>query len=406
MEVEKAILVAKVKDFEDIEELKLLAKTAGAEVSKVLLFGGEPDPGSFLRSGKLEDLRNMVLETNSNVVIFNNDLSPVQLKNLENFIPAKIIDRTMLILDIFAQHARTKEGKIQVELAQLEYLLPRLTGRGEALSRLGGGIGTRGPGETKLEIDRRKIKKRIYALRRELEEIKKERDIQRKRRLSIPQISLVGYTNAGKSTLFNLLTSANVKVEDQLFATLDPTVRKVIFNNNWEVLISDTVGFIRNLPEELLTAFRATLEEIYYVDVILHVIDISNKNFIEHIKVVDSILEQIGVEDKPVIRVYNKIDLLTKDEINYIRESLDYKPAVFISAKNNLGIDRLKKLITSELLKGVRRYRITIPYEKFSVFQKYKSRIYIEEENYKEDYIEIRARIPKEYKKILNELRK
>lgn len=395
-----------MKDFEDIEELKLLAKTAGAEVKKVLLFGGEPDPGSFLRIGKLEDLRNMVLETNSEVVIFNDDLSPIQLKNLESFIPAKIIDRTMLILDIFAQHARTKEGKIQVELAQLEYLLPRLTGRGEALSRLGGGIGTRGPGETKLEIDKRKIKKRIYALRKELENIRKEREIQRKRRLNLPQISLVGYTNAGKSTLFNLLTSANVKVEDLLFATLDPTVRKVVFENNWEVLISDTVGFIRKLPEELLTAFRATLEEIYYVDVILHVIDISNKKFMEHIKVVDSILEQMGIEDKPIIRVYNKIDLLSKDEINYIRRSLDYRPAVFVSAKNNLGIDKLKKMIINELLKGVRRYKITIPYEKFSVFQKYKSRIYIEEENYKDEFIEIRARIPKEYKKILNDLRR
>ncbi|MFN3699499.1 MAG: GTPase HflX, partial [Dictyoglomus sp.] len=327
MEIEKAILVAKVKELEELEELQLLSKTAGVKVQKVLLFSGEPDPSSFLRSGKLEELRRLVLENNTDVVIFNNNLSPVQLRNIEGFIPAKIIDRTMLILDIFAQHARTREGKIQVELAQLEYLLPRLAGRGETLSRLGGGIGTRGPGETKLEIDRRKIKKRIYALRKELEEVRKEREIQRKKRVNLPQISLVGYTNAGKSTLFNLLTGANVKVEDLLFATLDPTVRRVVFENQWEVLISDTVGFIRNLPEELFTAFRATLEEIYYVDVILHVIDISNKDFTKHIEVVDTLIEQMGIEDKTVIRVYNKIDLLTREELNYIKKELDYKPS-------------------------------------------------------------------------------
>jgi len=347
----------------------------------------------------------LVIEERADLVIFNNDLTPVQLRNLEKEIPTKIIDRTMLILDIFAQHARTKEGKIQVELAQLEYLLPRLVGRGEALSRLGGGIGTRGPGETKLEIDRRKIRRRIYALKRELEDIKKEREIQRKKRLNLPQVALVGYTNAGKSTLFNLLTGANVLVEDLLFATLDPTVRKINFRNNWEVLISDTVGFIRNLPEELLTAFRATLEEIYYVDLILHVIDVSDKNFRKQIEVVESVLEEMGVEEKPIIRVYNKIDLLTKEEIRYLRQELDYRPSVFISAKERIGIERLKDLIVSELLKGVRRYKINIPYDKYNVFQKYKGKLYIEEENYREDFVEIKARIPKEYRKLLEELR-
>ncbi|MEN3011617.1 MAG: GTPase HflX [Dictyoglomus thermophilum] len=405
MEIEKAILVAKVSDLEELEELKLLSKTAGVKVQKVLLFGGDPDPASFLRSGKLEELKYLVIEERADLVIFNNDLTPVQLRNLEKEIPTKIIDRTMLILDIFAQHARTKEGKIQVELAQLEYLLPRLVGRGEALSRLGGGIGTRGPGETKLEIDRRKIRRRIYALKRELEDIKKEREIQRKKRLNLPQVALVGYTNAGKSTLFNLLTGANVLVEDLLFATLDPTVRKINFRNNWEVLISDTVGFIRNLPEELLTAFRATLEEIYYVDLILHVIDVSDKNFRKQIEVVESVLEEMGVEEKPIIRVYNKIDLLTKEEIRYLRQELDYRPSVFISAKERIGIERLKDLIVSELLKGVRRYKINIPYDKYNVFQKYKGKLYIEEENYREDFVEIKARIPKEYRKLLEELR-
>ncbi len=405
MEIEKAILVAKVSDLEELEELKLLSKTAGVKVQNVLLFGGEPDPASFLRSGKLEELKYLVIEQRVDLVIFNNDLSPVQLRNIEKEIPARIIDRTMLILDIFAQHARTKEGKIQVELAQLEYLLPRLTGRGETLSRLGGGIGTRGPGETKLEIDRRKIRKKIYTLKKELEEIKREREIQRKQRLNLPQIALVGYTNAGKSTLFNLLTGANVKVEDLLFATLDPTVRKVNFKNNWEVLISDTVGFIRNLPEELLTAFRATLEEIYYVDLILHVIDLSDKDFRKQIEVVESILEEMGIEDKPIIRVYNKIDLLSKEEIRYLRQELDYKPSVFISAKEGIGVEKLKDLIVNELLKGVRRYKINIPYDKFNLFQKYRGKLYIEEENYRENFVEVKARVPKEYKKLIDKLR-
>jgi len=405
LEIEKAILVAKISDLEELEELKLLSKTAGVKVQNVLLFGGEPDPASFLRSGKLEELKYLVMEQRADLVIFNNDLSPVQLRNIEKEIPARIVDRTMLILDIFAQHARSKEGKIQVELAQLEYLLPRLTGRGETLSRLGGGIGTRGPGETKLEIDRRKIRKRIHTLKKELEEIKREREVQRKQRLNLPQIALVGYTNAGKSTLFNLLTGANVRAEDLLFATLDPTVRKVNFKNNWEVLISDTVGFIRNLPEELLTAFRATLEEIYYVDLILHVIDISDKDFRKQIEVVESILEDMGIEDKTIIRVYNKIDLLSKEEVRYLKQELDYKPSVFISAKEGIGIEKLKDLIVNELLKGVRRYKINIPYNKFNLFQKYRGKLYIEEENYKENFVEIKARVPKEYKKLLDELR-
>ncbi|MGB9811872.1 MAG: GTPase HflX, partial [Dictyoglomus turgidum] len=264
---------------------------------------------------------------------------------------------------------------------------------------------TRGPGETKLEIDRRKIRKRIHTLKKELEEIKREREVQRKQRLNLPQIALVGYTNAGKSTLFNLLTGANVRAEDLLFATLDPTVRKVNFKNNWEVLISDTVGFIRNLPEELLTAFRATLEEIYYVDLILHVIDISDKDFRKQIEVVESILEDMGIEDKTIIRVYNKIDLLSKEEVRYLKQELDYKPSVFISAKEGIGIEKLKDLIVNELLKGVRRYKINIPYNKFNLFQKYRGKLYIEEENYKENFVEIKARVPKEYKKLLDELR-
>uniref|UniRef100_A0A7C3MMZ4 GTPase HflX n=1 Tax=Dictyoglomus thermophilum TaxID=14 RepID=A0A7C3MMZ4_DICTH len=405
MEIEKAILVAKIENLDDLEELKLLAKTAGVLVKDVLVFGGEPDPSSFLRIGKLNELKDLVLRNQIDVVIFNNELTPVQLRNIEREIPVKIVDRTMLILDIFAQHAMTKEGKIQVELAQLQYLLPRLVGRGEALSRLGGGIGTRGPGETKLEIDRRKIRRRVHTLKNELEELRKEREVQRKKRLDIPQIALVGYTNAGKSTLFNVLTGENAKAEDLLFATLDPMVRRVKFENGWEFLISDTVGFIRNLPEELLTAFRATLEEIYYVDVILHVIDVSNKNFEMHIETVESLLEEMGIEDKPIIRVYNKIDLLTKAELAYLRKELFYRPSVFISAYHKIGIKKLKGAIVKELLKGVRTYKFKIPYERWGTFQKIKSRIYIEEEKYQDNFVEIKAKVPKEYKKVLDSLR-
>lgn len=314
-------------------------------------------------------------------------------------IPCKIIDRTMLILDIFAQHARTKEGKIQVELAQLEYFLPRLVGRGEVLSRLGGGIGTRGPGETKLEIDRRKIRRRIYFLKEQLKEVQKEREIQRKNRKNVYQVALIGYTNVGKSSLFNLLTHSKVKVEDQLFATLDPTVRKVKLENNWEFLVIDTVGFIKNLPPSLMTAFRATLEEVLYVDLIIHLIDISNPNFEAQIEVVEKILEEIGVEDKPIIRAYNKIDLLSKEELVKMKKSIDFNPSVFISVLKNKGIDKLKELIIKNLLKGTRRYTLRIDYNSWKDFQKYIGSIYTEKQEFSEDGVKIWARVPREYKK-------
>ncbi len=305
----------------------------------------------------------------------------------------------MLILDIFAQHARTKEGKIQVELAQLEYFLPRLMGRGEFLSRLGGGIGTRGPGETKLEIDRRKIRRRIYFLKEQLKEVQREREIQRKNRKNVYQVALIGYTNVGKSSLFNLLTHSKVKVEDQLFATLDPTVRKVKLENNWEFLVIDTVGFIKNLPPSLMTAFRATLEEVLYVDLIIHLIDISNPNFEAQIEVVEKILEEIGVEDKPIIRAYNKIDLLSKEELVKMKKSIDFNPSVFISVLKNKGIDKLKELIIKNLLRGTRRYTLKIDYNSWKDFQKYIGRIYTEKQEFSEDGVKIWARVPEEYKR-------
>ncbi|MCS7202546.1 MAG: GTPase HflX [Dictyoglomus sp.] len=400
MEIEKAILVVKIGDNEGLEELKLLSKTAGAKVEDIVFYRKDSiNPSYFISRGKLEELEEKVLKNKSELVIFNEDLSPTQLKNLEKIIPCKIIDRTTLILDIFAQHARTKEGKIQVELAQLEYLLPRLVGRGEVLSRLGGGIGTRGPGETKLEVDRRKIRRRIYTLKEQLKEVQKEREVQRKNRRDIYQVALVGYTNVGKSSLFNLLTHSNVKVEDQLFATLDPTVRKVRLENNWEFLIIDTVGFIKNLPPSLMTAFRATLEEVLYVDLIVHLIDISNPNFVKQIEVVEKILEEIGVENKPIIRAYNKIDLISRERLLEIKKTLDFYPSVFISVIKNQGIDKLKKLIIKNLLKGTRRYTLSIDYNLWKDFQKYTGKIYIEKQEFNEKGVKVWARIPKEYKR-------
>ncbi|MGB9857623.1 MAG: GTPase HflX [Dictyoglomaceae bacterium] len=401
MEIEKAILVVKVGDKEGFEELKLLSQTAGAKIEDVVFYRRESiNSAYFISEGKIKELSEKALKKQCDVIIFNDDLTPTQLRNLEKEVPCKIIDRTTLILDIFAQHAYTKEGKIQVELAQLEYLLPRLVGRGEVLSRLGGGIGTRGPGETKLEIDRRKIRRRIYFLKEQLEEVKKEREIQRKNRKDIYQVALVGYTNVGKSSLFNLLTRSNVKVENQLFATLDPTVRKVRLENNWEFLIIDTVGFIKNLPPPLMTAFRATLEEVIYVDLIVHVIDISNPNFEKQIEVVEDLLEEIGVENKTIIRAYNKIDLLSKEKLSFLKKSLDFRPAVFISVLKNQGIDKLKNLIVKNLLKGTRHYTLKISYDSWKDFQKYSNKIYIEKQEFNEKEIKIIARIPKEYKRI------
>lgn len=400
MEIEKAILIVKIGDNEGLEELKLLAKTAGAKVEDVVYYRKDSiNPSYFISKGKIQELEEKVLKNKCEVVIFNEDLSPTQLKNLEKVIPCKIIDRTTLILDIFAQHARTKEGKIQVELAQLEYILPRLVGRGEILSRLGGGIGTRGPGETKLEVDRRKIRRRIYFLKEQLKEVQREREVQRKNRRDIYQVALVGYTNVGKSSLFNLLTHSNVKVEDQLFATLDPTVRKVRLENNWEFLVIDTVGFIKNLPPSLMTAFRATLEEVLYVDLIVHVVDISNSNFERQIDVVENLLEEIGVENKPIIRAYNKIDLISKESLLEIKKSTDFYPSVFISVLKNEGIDKLKSLIIKNLLKGTRKYTLSIGYNFWKDFQKYTGKIYIERQEFNEREVKVWARIPKEYKK-------
>src|SRR5215470_15653164 len=307
--MESAILVGN----HALDELRELAASAGARIiDEVVQHRDRPDPATFIGKGKVEELRDQVLIEGVDLVIFDDELSPSQAKNLEEALETKVVDRTGLILDIFGRRARTKEGKLQVELAQLEYRLTRLAGYREYLSRLGGGIGTRGPGETKLEMDRRQIRHRIATLKREIEQIRKHRQLhrQRRRRDQLPLVSLVGYTNAGKSTLFRALSKEDTLVSSRLFSTLDTLIRRIQLGKNSPILISDTVGFIRKLPHQLVSAFRATLEEVVEADLILHVIDGSDPVCDDKRKVVLKVLEEIGAGNHPMLTVYNKIDLV------------------------------------------------------------------------------------------------
>ncbi|MBO5365493.1 MAG: GTPase HflX, partial [Peptococcaceae bacterium] len=300
------------------EELKELSNTAGLDVVDYLVqHRNAPDAAYCIGKGKLAELSALCAARDADCVIFDHPLSPSQLHNLTTALDAKVLDKTMLILDIFAQRARSREGKLQVELAQASYLLPRLLGQGVNLSRQGGGsksggVGTRGPGETKLETDRRRIRQRIQMIQQELEEVRKHREVQQKNKLrnNLPLVALVGYTNAGKSSLLNRLTDDNIYVQDQLFATLDPTTRAFYLPNGTKALLTDTVGFIRDLPSQLITAFKATLDELQYADLLLHVIDISNPNFENQLEAVETILQQLNLQEKPRIYVFNKIDCL------------------------------------------------------------------------------------------------
>ena len=328
-------------------ELKELVTSTGAKVIKELIVHREKiDSASYIGSGKIDQIAQVCTEENINVVIFNNDLSGTQQRNLEGIIKRKVIDRTQLILDIFARRAHSNEGKIQVELAQLMYLLPRLTGKGAELSRLGGGIGTRGPGEQKLEVDRRRIRARITHLKRELEKLSVRRAMMRKKRerFSMLTIAIVGYTNAGKSTLLNSLTSSNVIVQDKLFSTLDPTIRRFVLPSGQVVLFADTVGFLDQLPHHLIEAFKATLEEVVEADLLLHVIDIDHPKTMAQSNAVYNVLEKIGVKDKPIITVLNKID---KIENKVLIEKLRafFNNAVPISALKKEGFKELSEKI-------------------------------------------------------------
>ncbi len=370
-EREKAVLVGVEALGDDpgqvaysLEELARLADTAGADVSgQVVQKRNKPDAATWLGRGKSEELAETCRELGANLVIFDRELSPAQARNLEDITGVRVIDRTQLILDIFARRARTREGKLQVELAQLNYLLPRLTGRGAELSRLGGGIGTRGPGETRLEVDRRRIRKRITDLNAEIKEIKKHRDLLRRGRKETPfsLVALVGYTNAGKSTVLKNLTGAGVLVEDKLFATLDPTTRRVVLPNNETILLTDTVGFIQNLPHHLVAAFKATLEEVVEADLLLHVVDSSHPNMEGQINAVNQVLESLGAVAKPVVMVYNKIDLLPENAMPPAKKDVQ---SVEISALSGYGLEDM--LVAVGRVLSSRRIRTVffIPYDK------------------------------------------
>ncbi len=324
-------------------EFRELVTSAGAAiVGEVMQRRPKPDPATLIGRGKVEELAAVAAASQATTILFDHDLSPTQLRNLEDALPCAVVDRTQLILDIFARHARTREGQLQVELAQLEYMLPRLAGRGKAMSQLGGGIGTRGPGETQLETDRRRIQRRLVLLRRELEGVRKVRALQRHRRESVPvpTVALVGYTNAGKSTLFNLLTDAGVLASARMFATLDPKLKAILLPSRRKVLLSDTVGFIRNLPHTLVTSFRATLEEVQKAEVLLHVRDAANLQSEEHKAEVEKVLGELGVLTKPRIEVLNKVDLLPPEEAALLLTG-DGEDRIGISALTGAGIDRL-----------------------------------------------------------------
>ncbi|HXC94937.1 MAG TPA: GTPase HflX [Edaphobacter sp.] len=337
-------------DFDaSLAEFEELARSAGAEVATTLIqHRPKPDPATLIGGGKLEEIETVIASTGADLVLFDHDLSPSQLRNLEAKLPCRVIDRTQLILDIFARHARTREGQLQVELAQLEYQLPRLAGRGKAMSQLGGGIGTRGPGETQLETDRRKINLRIDHIKDQLEAVRRIRRQQRQRReaVPVPVVALVGYTNAGKSTLFNALTEAGVLESSKMFATLDPKLRQLQLPSRRKILLSDTVGFIRNLPHTLVTSFRATLEEVERAELLLHIRDASSPMVDEQKTQVQKVLAELDVSKKPVIEVLNKIDLLPENE----RTHLGAPGTVAVSGLKKLGLDNLLAAIDAALI--------------------------------------------------------
>jgi len=385
------------KDWEEsLAELALLAETAGVEVvDTITQKRNRPDPVYFVGKGKAHEIRPIKGETEADVLLVDGELRPSQQRNLEEAANMGVLDRTALILDIFARRARSGEGKIQVELAQLEYLLPRLAGKGTDLSRLGGGIGTRGPGETKLEVDRRRVRARIRLLKEQVEQIEKRRSIERRHRqdAGIPVVALVGYTNAGKSTLLNALSDASVFVEDLLFATLDPTIRRLQLREGREVLVSDTVGFIRNLPHQLVAAFRATLEEVVESDLLVHVVDASHRHMRDQIEAARRVLAELGCADKPTIMAFNKIDLVT-DQEPVAQLASQEAPGVLISARTGEGFDVLLRLISERLEQDLTAVELTVPWSAQDLVSEAHQRGRVLAEDFVEEGVALTARVP------------
>jgi GTPase len=380
---------------ESMAELNELATSAGAEVvGEFLQHRDRPDPATLIGRGKLEELSGAVKGGSADLVIFDHELSPSQQRNLEREIDCRVIDRTQLILDIFARHARTREGQLQVELAQLEYLLPRLAGRGVEMSQLGGGIGTRGPGETQLETDRRKIYRRIRHVKEQLEDVRRIRHQQRQRRESAPveTVALVGYTNAGKSTLFNALTRAGVHSSPKMFATLDPTLRSLKLPSKREVVVSDTVGFIRNLPHTLVTAFRATLEEVQQASLLLHVSDATSPTADEQRAQVEAVLRELESEGKPRLHVMNKIDLL---ELRQREALLDDPHTVHVSAVKGIGLDALRDAIDHALVGDpISRVKLSVPQADGKTLAMIDAKARVHSRKYRDGIAEIEADLP------------
>jgi GTP-binding protein HflX len=395
---ERAILVGLNADcfkpeetatYETLDELEALLETAGGTCeAKVLQNRKTPDPHSFIGEGKAQEVCELLENTGANMVIFDNELSPSQIRALEEITGVTVLDRSALILDIFAQRAKTAEGRLQVELAQYKYVLPRLSGMGKSMSRLGGGIGTRGPGETKLETDRRHIRERINRLQEELEAVRKVRGVQRERRLknSVPVVALVGYTNAGKSTLLNLLTDAGIPANNRLFDTLDTTTRKLRISDHLEVLLSDTVGFIAKLPHHLVEAFKATLEELQYADLLLHVIDASDPEREAHIAVVDKLIEKLAKPGVSVLRCYNKVDLLSDPTDVPVGDS-----DISICARSGLGAQGLLSRIEEALTGTLHQALFLLPYSQGGILEILHKQAQVLRTDYTAEGIEVEA---------------
>lgn len=380
---------------ESLDELRSLATSAGAQVAgEFSQQRDRPEPATLIGKGKLEEIAGAAASVSADVILFDHDLSPSQQRNIERLVNTRVIDRTQLILDIFARHARTREGQLQVELAQLEYMLPRLAGRGIEMSQLGGGIGTRGPGETQLETDRRKIYRRIRHVKEQLEDVRRIRAQQRQRRESVPvaTVALVGYTNAGKSTLFNALTKAEVVVSPRMFATLDPTIRAVNLPTRRKVLLSDTVGFIRHLPHTLVSAFRATLEEVQRASLIVQVSDANSPISAEQDAQVETVLKELEAEKKPRLRVMNKIDLLPAKQ----RESLrDDEQTVHVSAAKGIGLSTLLDRVDAVLEEDrPTRVRLRIPQKEGKALAQLQARARIYSRQYRDGLVELEAEAP------------